>query len=126
MQEADGRHALLALFAERRSTYLYGVEELRSRSERRTTVTASKNGFFRSALNAFVEARQREAERYVNGVLLSLDDETLKSHGYNRAELSQARDVRTASRSDRLSASGAASPSRRATACGRAGSFCPT
>ena len=34
-----------------------------------------------------VEARQREAERYVNGVLLSLDDETLKSHGYSRAEL---------------------------------------
>ncbi len=57
----------------------------------RTTVTstASKNGFFRSVLNAFVEARQAEAERYVNRVLLSLDDETLKAHGYNRAELSK-------------------------------------
>ena len=54
-----------------------------------TKVTASKNGFFRSVLEAFVETRQREAERYVNGVLLSLDDETLKSHGYNRAELSK-------------------------------------
>jgi hypothetical protein len=50
---------------------------------------AGKNGFFRSALDALVQARQREAERYVNGVLLSLDDETLKSHGYNRAELSR-------------------------------------
>ena len=39
-------------------------------------MTASKNGFFRSALEALVQARQREAERYVNGVLLSLDDET--------------------------------------------------
>ena len=51
-------------------------------------MAAGKNGFFRSALDALVQARQREAERYVNGVLLSLDDETLKSHGYNRAELS--------------------------------------
>jgi len=52
-------------------------------------MTASRNGFFRSAFEALVQARQREAERYVNGVLLSLDDETLKSHGYNRAELSR-------------------------------------
>jgi hypothetical protein len=52
-------------------------------------MAAGKNGFFRSALDALVQARQREAERYVNGVLLSLDDETLKSHGYNRAELSR-------------------------------------
>ena len=57
-------------------------------SERETNVTvANKPGFFRNALNALVEARQAEAERYVNGVLLSLDDETLKSHGYSRAEL---------------------------------------
>jgi len=52
-------------------------------------MAAGKNGFFHSALEALVQARQREAERYVNGVLLSLDDETLKSHGYNRAELSK-------------------------------------
>lgn len=51
------------------------------------TATANKPGFFRNVLKAFVEARQREAERHVNGVLLSLDDETLKSHGYSRAEL---------------------------------------
>lgn len=53
------------------------------------TATANKNGFFRSALKAFMEARQLEAEHYVNGVLLSLDDETLKSHGYSRAELAR-------------------------------------
>lgn len=52
-------------------------------------MTARNNGFFRSALKAFVEARQIEADHYVNGVLLSLDDETLKSHGYSRAELSR-------------------------------------
>ena len=52
-------------------------------------MTANKTGILRNILNAFVEARQREAERYVSGVLLSLDDETLKRHGYNRAELSK-------------------------------------
>ena len=49
--------------------------------------STNKPGFFRSVLNALIEARQLEAEHYVNGVLLSLDDETLKSHGYSRAEL---------------------------------------
>lgn len=51
--------------------------------------STNKPRFFRSALNAIVEARQLEAEHYVNGVLLSLDDETLKSHGYSRAELNR-------------------------------------
>lgn len=79
-----------ALFAGWRGNYFRLVEELRFRSERRTTVTTNRrSGFFRSALNAFMEARQREASRYVNGVLLSLDDETLRAHGYSRAELSK-------------------------------------
>ncbi|WP_318528625.1 MULTISPECIES: hypothetical protein [unclassified Mesorhizobium] len=38
-------------------------------------------------MNALIEARQREANRYVSGVLLRLDDETLKAHGYDRKEL---------------------------------------
>jgi len=53
------------------------------------TASANQPGFFRSAFRAYVEARQIEAERYVNGVLLSMDDETLKSHGYSRAELAK-------------------------------------
>ena len=53
------------------------------------TTTDRKSGLFRSALDAFMEARQHEANRYVNGVLLSLDDETLRRHGYSRAELSK-------------------------------------
>lgn len=44
-------------------------------------------GFVRNAVNAFIRARERQAERYVNGALLMLDDETLKANGYNRAEL---------------------------------------
>ncbi len=50
-------------------------------------MTASKNGLFRSAIDAFIASRQRQADRYVNGMLLSLDDKTLKVHGYSRAEL---------------------------------------
>lgn len=49
--------------------------------------TSSKSGFFSSALSAFVSARERQAQRYVNGVLLSLDDETLAGLGYSRKDL---------------------------------------
>jgi hypothetical protein len=38
-------------------------------------------------MHALVEARRREATRYVNGVLLFLDDETLSANGYDREEL---------------------------------------
>lgn len=44
-------------------------------------------GFFRGAFEALVEARARQASRYVNGALLMLDDKTLEANGYNRAEL---------------------------------------
>ncbi|RWO09747.1 MAG: hypothetical protein EOS07_11915 [Mesorhizobium sp.] len=37
-----------------------------------------------------IEARQREASRYVSGVLLGFDDETLKANGYDREELKKA------------------------------------
>lgn len=38
-----------------------------------------------------LNARQRQANRYVNGALLNLDDETLARAGYNRKDL-QKRD----------------------------------
>ncbi|HWK64305.1 MAG TPA: hypothetical protein VNS34_05155 [Rhizobiaceae bacterium] len=44
-------------------------------------------GFVRNAVSAFIKARERQAERYVNGALLMLDDETLRASGYSRAEL---------------------------------------
>lgn len=44
-------------------------------------------GFFRNAVSALVEARERQASRYVNNALLMLDDDTLKAHGYSRDEL---------------------------------------
>lgn len=45
------------------------------------------NSFFRNAFQRVVEARERQASRYVNGALLSLDDETLKGLGTSREEL---------------------------------------
>jgi hypothetical protein len=54
-----------------------------------STISA-RRGFFRSAMNALIEARQREASRYVSDVLLGFDDETLKAHGYDREELRKA------------------------------------
>ena len=45
------------------------------------------NSFFRNAFQRVVEARERQASRYVNGALLSLDDEALKGLGTSREEL---------------------------------------
>lgn len=46
--------------------------------------------FFRTALNRLTEAREKQARRYVGSVLLTFDDETLKSLGYSREELSRS------------------------------------
>jgi hypothetical protein len=45
------------------------------------------NSFFRNAFNRMVEARERQMTRYVNGALLSLDEQTLKNLGTSREEL---------------------------------------
>jgi hypothetical protein len=59
-------------------------------SERRASMTTrAKSGFFKSAFNAFVASRQRQADRYVAGALLGLDDKSLKASGYTREELSK-------------------------------------
>jgi hypothetical protein len=50
-------------------------------------MTTTKTGFFRSALNSMIDARARQATRYVNGALLMLDDETLAANGYKRETL---------------------------------------
>jgi hypothetical protein len=42
---------------------------------------------FRNAFNRVVEARERQVRRYVNGALLSFDDETLKALGHRREDL---------------------------------------
>lgn len=52
---------------------------------------AQGHGIWRRAVDAVVAARMRQAESYVNGALLALDDKTLSAHGYNRAELQKAR-----------------------------------
>ena len=48
---------------------------------------SSKHGFFRNAVDALMAARERQANRYVAGALLMLDDDTLKANGFSRAEL---------------------------------------
>lgn len=42
---------------------------------------------FKSALDSMVAAREKQARRYVNGMLLGLDDETLKSTGRTREDI---------------------------------------
>lgn len=45
------------------------------------------NSIFRNAYNRVLEARERQASRYVNGALMSLDNKTLESLGTSREEL---------------------------------------
>ena len=49
----------------------------------------SNIGFFRNTVNAFISARERQADRYISEALLRFDDATLKNHGYSRAELTR-------------------------------------
>lgn len=51
------------------------------------TTTFKPHGFLRRSLDAFIAAREREAERYVSRVLLGFDDETLRASGYDRKDL---------------------------------------
>lgn len=41
----------------------------------------------RAGFNRMIEARERQARRYVNGVLLHMDDESLTKAGYRRETL---------------------------------------
>ena len=53
----------------------------------RATDKARKPGLFARMYKALVVSREREARRYVNAYLRSLDDKTLAEFGYDRAEL---------------------------------------
>lgn len=45
------------------------------------------NSFLHNAFNRFVAARERQAQRYVNGALLRLDDKRLAELGTSREQL---------------------------------------
>jgi len=50
-------------------------------------VRRDRQGFFARAFDRLTEARMREAQRVVNGYLLTLDDQTLAELGHDRATL---------------------------------------
>ncbi|MEM1378840.1 MAG: hypothetical protein AAGG69_15775 [Pseudomonadota bacterium] len=51
----------------------------------------NRKNIFRSAFDAMADARAREVTKYVNGMLLMLDDDALRSRGLNRADLEKGR-----------------------------------
>ena len=57
--------------------------------EGRATDKARKPGLFARMYQALVVSREREARRYVNAYLRSLDDKTLADLGYDRAEIAK-------------------------------------
>ena len=47
----------------------------------------SRPSFFAGLFGTMISARERQAKRYVNGYLLSLDEQTLTELGYDRATI---------------------------------------
>lgn len=56
-------------------------------------MATKSRGFFADAFQAFVNSRERQADRHVSRALLMLDDETLKANGYSRPELTKRADA---------------------------------
>jgi hypothetical protein len=55
------------------------------------TTNSRERGFFRSAMDAMIASREREAKRQINDMLLSFDDRTLAAYGYKRSDLTGAK-----------------------------------
>ena len=85
-----------------RHVYLIGCLGLNARNEKGNFIMAiaitpsaglvavdkpTRPSFLRRTFDRFVAARELQAQRYVNGYLLTLDDKTLDELGYKRAEL---------------------------------------
>lgn len=51
----------------------------------------TRRGFFRIAFDAMIAAREKQVQRYVNGAMLTLDDETLRAHGVTREQIGGSR-----------------------------------
>lgn len=55
----------------------------------------ARRGFLARAIEGLMEARMRQANHYVNGTLLMLDDATLKAHGYDREALKKTSGIQS-------------------------------
>ena len=53
--------------------------------------TNARRGFFRTAFDAMIAAREKQVQRYVNGAMLTLDDDALRAHGVTREQLRGSR-----------------------------------
>jgi hypothetical protein len=62
-------------------------KDRRTQKERTMSFFGDISRATRNSMNRVVEARQRQAQRYVNGVLLAMDDEALIRAGYDRKVL---------------------------------------
>jgi hypothetical protein len=86
MQKMHGCDAQSAVVAARRHAYVpVGGGQIFPKQE--FEMAQAARGFFRSAVDALVEARTRQANAYVRQALRGLDEQTLKSYGYSRREL---------------------------------------
>jgi DNA phosphorothioation-dependent restriction protein DptG len=85
MQQLQGSRAASPLPQRADKAYILFTTTRRSRQTERNREMAKS--FLRTALDNLVEARQRRADLYATGALLSLDDASLKAMGLTRDEL---------------------------------------
>jgi hypothetical protein len=85
MQQLQVSRASTPLPQETDKAYILSMTTRRSRQTKRNREMAKS--FLRTALDNLVEARQRRADLYATGALLSLDDASLKAMGLTRDEL---------------------------------------
>jgi predicted transcriptional regulator len=85
MQQLQGSRAASPLPQGAVSAYILSMTTRRSRQTERNREMAKS--FLRTALDNLVESRQRRADLYATGALLTLDDASLKAMGLTRDEL---------------------------------------
>ena len=85
MQVAQGSNVAAHLTRISPLNYMRAIDgRLSARNRKRSEMA---NSFLKNAFNRIVEARERQARRYVNGALLRLDDQSLTALGKSREEL---------------------------------------
>jgi hypothetical protein len=70
---------------------MHGRPDIHVTSVTQTRNIIMANTFFRTAYDRLVLARERQARRYINGQLLSFDDDTLTALGHSREKLLRER-----------------------------------
>jgi hypothetical protein len=86
MQVFTGGHGWIIMIVER-VVMTKGCTTMSTMTARALQETLGRSGRLKRALDRIMSGRELSARRYVNGYLLSLDDATLVTYGFDRGAL---------------------------------------